>query len=191
MLENVREGASEVLATGSTALRGRRRRPPAAAGATRGSFAVAELPGPASQNYLQLQRELVDTEDEIQASRRFYNGGTRELNIKIRAVARRPVLARLDFEERDFFEADDAAALRRPAARAVLIVVRRHGAGIRMGGGRRRQATRSVRGAPRAAEPAQVELPVRSQVPRPTPDQPPRTVAPARDRRRRRAASGW
>jgi len=38
----------------------------------------------ANQNFLQLQGELVDTEDKIQASRRFYNGGVRELNTKIK-----------------------------------------------------------------------------------------------------------
>ena len=43
-------------------------------------FAVAEAYPQlqANQNYLQLQGELVDTEDKIQASRRFYNGGVRE-----------------------------------------------------------------------------------------------------------------
>ena len=49
-------------------------------------FAVAEAYPQlqASQNFLQLQGELVDTEDKIQASRRFYNGGVRELNTKIK-----------------------------------------------------------------------------------------------------------
>jgi len=49
-------------------------------------FAVAEAYPQlqASQNYLQLQGELVDTEDKIQASRRFYNGGVRELNTNVK-----------------------------------------------------------------------------------------------------------
>jgi LemA protein len=48
-------------------------------------FAVAGLPQlQASQNYLQLQGELVDTEDKIQASRRFCNGGVRELNTSVK-----------------------------------------------------------------------------------------------------------
>lgn len=37
----------------------------------------------ASQNFLQLQSDLVDTENKIQAARRFFNGGVRELNTKI------------------------------------------------------------------------------------------------------------
>lgn len=36
----------------------------------------------ASQNFLELQRELRDTEDKIQAARRFYNSNVRDLNIK-------------------------------------------------------------------------------------------------------------
>src|SRR5690606_35167234 len=49
-------------------------------------FAVAEAYPQlqASQNFLQLQSSLVDTEDKIQAARRFYNGGVRELNTKIK-----------------------------------------------------------------------------------------------------------
>lgn len=48
-------------------------------------FAVAEAYPQlqASQNFLQLQSELVDTENKIQASRRFFNGGVREYNTKI------------------------------------------------------------------------------------------------------------
>jgi LemA protein len=49
-------------------------------------FAVAEAYPQlqASQNFLALQQAIVDTEDKIQASRRFYNGGVRELNTKIK-----------------------------------------------------------------------------------------------------------
>src|SRR3954466_5581559 len=49
-------------------------------------FAVAEAYPQlqASQNFLRLQADLVDTEDKIQASRRFYNGGVREFNTKIK-----------------------------------------------------------------------------------------------------------
>ena len=54
-------------------------------GALKSLFAVAEAYPDlkANQNFLQLQQELVDTEDKIQASRRFYNGGVRDLNTKI------------------------------------------------------------------------------------------------------------
>src|SRR5659263_150519 len=54
-------------------------------GALKSLFAVAEAYPDlkANQNFLELQQELVDTEDKIQASRRFYNGGVRDLNTKI------------------------------------------------------------------------------------------------------------
>ncbi|GGD42091.1 LemA family protein [Microbacterium faecale] len=79
-------------------------------------FAVAEAYPQlqASQNYLQLQNELVDTEDKIQASRRFYNGGVRELNIKIKQFPNNLFAGGLGFTEREFFEVEDAAAVRQP-----------------------------------------------------------------------------
>ena len=51
-------------------------------GALKSLFAVAEAYPvlQASQNFLNLQSELSDTEDKIMAARRFYNGGVRELN---------------------------------------------------------------------------------------------------------------
>src|SRR5476649_849545 len=54
-------------------------------GTLKSLFAVAEAYSDlkASQNFVELQQELVDTEDKIQASRRFYNGGVRDLNTKI------------------------------------------------------------------------------------------------------------
>ena len=65
----------------------------------------------ASQNFLQLQAELVDTEDKIQASRRFYNGGVRELNTKIKLFPNTIFAKSLGFGERDFFEVADLAAI--------------------------------------------------------------------------------
>ncbi|MEL4317754.1 LemA family protein [Leifsonia sp. YIM 134122] len=79
-------------------------------------FAVAEAYPQlqASQNFLQLQAELVDTEDKIQAARRFYNGGVRELNTKIKVFPNNIFAKRLGFSERDFFEVADAAAIAEP-----------------------------------------------------------------------------
>src|SRR4051794_35636500 len=69
-------------------------------------FAVAEAYPQlqASQNFLQLQAEIVDTEDKVQASRRFYNGGVRELNTKIQQFPNNVFARRLGFTEREFFE---------------------------------------------------------------------------------------
>ncbi len=84
--------------------------------ALRSIFAVAEAYPQlqASQNYLQLQAELVDTEDKIQASRRFYNGGVRELNTKIKVFPNNLIARNLGFTERDFFEVSDFAAIAEP-----------------------------------------------------------------------------
>ena len=68
----------------------------------------------ANQNFLQLQGELVDTEDKIQASRRFYNGGVRELNTKIKIFPNTLFVRGLGFTEREFFEVADAAAIAEP-----------------------------------------------------------------------------
>ena len=79
-------------------------------------FAVAEAYPQlqASQNFLQLQGELVDTEDKIQASRRFYNGGVRELNTKIKVFPNTLFVRGLGFSEREFFEVTDSAAIAEP-----------------------------------------------------------------------------
>lgn len=79
-------------------------------------FAVAEAYPQlqASQNFLQLQHSLVDTEDKIQAARRFYNGGVRELNTKIKVFPNNLFARGLGFTEREFFEVADSAAISEP-----------------------------------------------------------------------------
>ena len=79
-------------------------------------FAVAEAYPQlqASQNFLRLQSDLVDTEDKIQAARRFYNGGVREFNTKIRVFPNNIFAKRLGFTAREFFEVADANAIAEP-----------------------------------------------------------------------------
>ena len=79
-------------------------------------FAVAEAYPQlqASQNFLQLQQSIVDTEDKIQASRRFYNGGVRELNTKIKVFPNNLFAKGLGFTEREFFEVADSGAISEP-----------------------------------------------------------------------------
>lgn len=85
-------------------------------GALKSLFAVSEAYPQlqASQNFLQLQGELTDTEDKIQASRRFYNGGVRELNTKIKVFPTNLFARQLGFTARDFFEVDDPTAIANP-----------------------------------------------------------------------------
>jgi len=72
-------------------------------------FAVAEAYPDlkASENFQQLQTELVDTENKIQASRRFYNGGVREFNTMILVFPNNAWAKQLGFSQRDFFEVDN------------------------------------------------------------------------------------
>jgi LemA protein len=85
-------------------------------GALKSLFAVAEAYPDlkANQNFLQLQQELVDTEDKIQASRRFYNGGVRDLNTKIQIFPNNIFAGMLGFKQREFFEVEDMAAASKP-----------------------------------------------------------------------------
>ncbi|MBS1907840.1 MAG: LemA family protein [Actinobacteria bacterium] len=114
VFENVTRARAETLSASS----------PGEAGAAEGHlqqalkslFAVAEAYPQlqASQNFLQLQSALVDTEDKIQASRRFYNGGVRELNTKIKVFPNNLFARNLGFTEREFFEVADGAAIAEP-----------------------------------------------------------------------------
>lgn len=64
----------------------------------------------ASANFMELQRELRDTEDKIQAARRFYNTNVRDLNIKIESFPVNIVANALRFTKMNFFEIEEAAA---------------------------------------------------------------------------------
>jgi LemA protein len=81
-------------------------------------FAVAEsYPDlKANQNFQDLQAELVDTEDKIQAARRFYNGSARDLNIKIQTFPTNLFAGMMHFKTREFFEVAEAeqAAVNKP-----------------------------------------------------------------------------
>ncbi len=85
-------------------------------GALKSLFAVAESYPQlrANENFLQLQQELVDTEDKIQAARRFYNGGVRDLNTKIEMFPSNFVAGMFNFGKREFFEVEDRAAIEKP-----------------------------------------------------------------------------
>lgn len=84
--------------------------------AIRGVFSTAEsFPQlQASPAFLDLQSALVDSEDKIQASRRFYNGGVRELNTRIQTFPNTLFAKRLGLKHRDYFEAGESAAIAQP-----------------------------------------------------------------------------
>ncbi|KKQ46308.1 MAG: LemA-like protein [Candidatus Moranbacteria bacterium GW2011_GWC2_37_8] len=79
-------------------------------GTLKSLFAVSEnYPDlKANQNFLELQRELTDTEDKIQASRRFYNGNVRDFNTKIQTFPTNMIAGMLNFTKREFFAAEES-----------------------------------------------------------------------------------
>lgn len=76
------------------------------AGALKSLFAVSEnYPDlKANTNFLELQKELSDTENKIQSARRFYNGNVKALNIKIETIPSNIVAKLAKFVKVDFFE---------------------------------------------------------------------------------------
>ena len=74
-------------------------------------FAVAEAYPDlkASGNFVHLQQELVDAEDKIQASRRFYNSQVRDFNTKLQVFPTNMVGGMLGFKKYDFYDAPDVA----------------------------------------------------------------------------------
>ncbi len=63
----------------------------------------------ASENFLELQRELTDTEDKIQAARRFYNGNVRDFNTSLQSFPKNIIANTFGFKEAEFFEIEEAA----------------------------------------------------------------------------------
>ena len=63
----------------------------------------------ATENFQQLQQQLSELEDEIQASRRIYNSNVQAYNTKIQQFPASVVADQGDFSDREFFEIDDAA----------------------------------------------------------------------------------
>ena len=63
----------------------------------------------ASQNFMDLQNELTDAEDKIQAARRFYNGNVRDFNTKIQVFPTNLLAGTLGFYAKQFFEITDEA----------------------------------------------------------------------------------
>ncbi|MDQ3065294.1 MAG: LemA family protein [bacterium] len=80
-------------------------------GALKSIFAVAEAYPDlkANENFKELQTELVDTEDKIQASRRFYNGVVRDFNTARRVFPTNMFASLLGFnKDREFFDVEDS-----------------------------------------------------------------------------------
>lgn len=81
-------------------------------GALKSLFAVAENYPTlrASENFQKLQDELTDTENKIEAARRFYNANVRDLNIKIERFPDRLIAGTFGFQKMELFEIEEVAA---------------------------------------------------------------------------------
>jgi LemA protein len=74
-------------------------------------FAVAEAYPDlkASTNFLELQRQLTETEDRIAAGRRFYNANVRALNTRVESFPSNIVASTFNFKQAEYFEVEDVA----------------------------------------------------------------------------------
>ena len=109
VLEKVTELRAQSLQAGGV---GDKARVEGALGAALGNlFAVAEnYPDlKASQNFIQLQQSLADIEEQIQLSRRYYNGAARNLNILVGSFPSNVVANMFRFSTVEYFEIEDAA----------------------------------------------------------------------------------
>ncbi len=85
-------------------------------GALKSVFAIAEAYPDlkANQNFLALQQELSDTENKIQAARRFYNGTVRDLNIGVESFPGNLIAGMGGFKKMDLFDLPDDSVAQNP-----------------------------------------------------------------------------
>jgi LemA protein len=86
------------------------------AGALKSVFAIAEAYPElkANTNFLELQRELSDTENKIQASRRFYNGNVRDYNTSLESFPGNVIAGMFSFGKKDLYDLPDNDAAQQP-----------------------------------------------------------------------------
>ncbi len=77
--------------------------------AVSGIFGIAEAYPElkANTNFMELQRELSDTENKIQAARRFYNGNVRDYNTSLQVFPGNVLAGMFSFTKKEFFDIDD------------------------------------------------------------------------------------
>ena len=88
----------------------------ALSGALKSVFAVAEAYPQlrAVESFTSLQTELADTENKIQAARRFYNGNVRDLNIKVETFPSNIIAGLFHFTKQEFFQLEADSVERNP-----------------------------------------------------------------------------
>lgn len=115
VLEEVTRARNAAMNAGTLADRGQAEN--MLTGALKSLFAVSEAYPDlkANQNFAKLQDELADTENKIQAARRFYNTNVRDLNIKMDSFPSNIIAGMFNFSKMEFFElAEGDTAARNP-----------------------------------------------------------------------------
>lgn len=107
LLERVTQARSRAVEAGNPKEQGQAEN--ALSGTLKSLFAVAEnYPDlKANENFLNLQNELSDTENKIQASRRFYNTNVRDFNTALETFPTNLIATMFNFKGRDFFEMEE------------------------------------------------------------------------------------
>lgn len=116
VLQNVTEARSRAM--GATSLTDKLANENQLSGTLKSLFAVAEsYPDlKSNQNFLQLQGDLTDTEDKIQAARRFYNGTVRDYNTKLQVFPTSLFASMFGFSAKPFFGIDENSAEAQPVS---------------------------------------------------------------------------
>ena len=109
VFENVTKARTQAMGAGGNALE-KQRAEDMLSNTLKTLFAVSEnYPDlKANANFLDLQRELADTENKMQAARRFYNETVRDLNTKVQTFPTNLIAGMFRFHEEKFFEAASA-----------------------------------------------------------------------------------
>jgi LemA protein len=107
VLENVTKARTMAMGAGSMAEKLKDEN--MLSGALKSLFAVSEAYPDlkSNQNFMKMQADLTDTEDKIQAARRFYNGNVKEFNTKIQQFPGNLFASMFGFTKRDFFDIDE------------------------------------------------------------------------------------
>lgn len=108
--ENVTKARAAAMSAGGAGAKGAAEN--MLTGALKSLFAVAEAYPDlkANQNFLELQRELSDTENKIQSARRFYNGNVRDLNTAVQSFPGNIIAGWFAFKAAEFFELEETGA---------------------------------------------------------------------------------
>ena len=120
VFENVTKARSEAMqASTSGSAADRTQAENQLSGALKSLFAVTEAYPDlkANQNFLDLQRELADTEDKIQAARRFYNSNVQELNTAIQQFPGNIIANSFNIKPMDLFQLGETDAVAREAVK--------------------------------------------------------------------------